>query len=68
MRFNPTFPANIHGDGTLQQDSCDTRMQWSETMPEMPPISDVLPDHQTSPFYCVGAAHDTPQAIVNLLN
>ena len=37
-------------------------------MPEVPPISDILPGYETSSFYGVGAAHDTPQEIVDLLN
>jgi tripartite-type tricarboxylate transporter receptor subunit TctC len=40
----------------------------SETLPEVPPISDVLAGYETSSFYGVGAPHDTPQAIVDLLN
>jgi len=45
-----------------------TTAQRSETMPEVPPISDTLPGFETSSFYGVGAPHDTPQAIVDLLN
>ncbi|SHL11472.1 Tripartite-type tricarboxylate transporter, receptor component TctC [Bradyrhizobium lablabi] len=40
----------------------------SETLPDVPPISDVLAGFETSSFYGVGAPHDTPQAIVDLLN
>ncbi|HEX9471553.1 MAG TPA: tripartite tricarboxylate transporter substrate binding protein [Bradyrhizobium sp.] len=40
----------------------------SETLPDVPPISDVLPGYETSSFYGVGAPHDTPQEIVDLLN
>jgi tripartite-type tricarboxylate transporter receptor subunit TctC len=40
----------------------------SETMPDVPPISDTLPGYETSSFYGVGAPHDTPRAIVDLLN
>jgi tripartite-type tricarboxylate transporter receptor subunit TctC len=40
----------------------------SETLPDVPPISDVLSGYETSSFYGVGAPHDTPQAIVDLLN
>jgi tripartite-type tricarboxylate transporter receptor subunit TctC len=45
-----------------------TTMERSETMPEVPPISDTLPGFETSSFYGVGAPHDTPQPIVDLLN
>jgi tripartite-type tricarboxylate transporter receptor subunit TctC len=40
----------------------------SDTMPEVPPISDTLPGYETSSFYGVGAPRDTPQEIVDLLN
>jgi tripartite-type tricarboxylate transporter receptor subunit TctC len=45
-----------------------TTRDRSETMPEVPPISDTLPGYETSSFYGVGAPRDTPQAIVDLLN
>ena len=45
-----------------------TTRDRSETMPDVPPISDTLPGYETSSFYGVGAPRDTPQAIVNLLN
>jgi tripartite-type tricarboxylate transporter receptor subunit TctC len=40
----------------------------SETLPEVPPISDTLPGYETSSFYGVGAPRDTPRGIVDLLN
>jgi tripartite-type tricarboxylate transporter receptor subunit TctC len=40
----------------------------SETMPDVPPISDTLPGYETSSFYGVGAPRDTPKNIVDLLN
>jgi tripartite-type tricarboxylate transporter receptor subunit TctC len=45
-----------------------TTRDRSETMPDVPPISDTLPGYETSSFYGVGAPRDTPQAIVDLLN
>jgi tripartite-type tricarboxylate transporter receptor subunit TctC len=45
-----------------------TTKDRSDTMPEVPPISDTLPGYETSSFYGVGAPHDTPQEIVDLLN
>jgi len=45
-----------------------TTAERSETMPEVPPISDTLPGYETSSFYGVGVPHDTPQEIVDLLN
>ena len=35
---------------------------------DVPPISDTLPGYETSSFYGVGAPHDTPKDIVDLLN
>jgi tripartite-type tricarboxylate transporter receptor subunit TctC len=45
-----------------------TMKDRSETMPEVPPISDVLPGYETSSFYGVGVPYDTPPEIVDLLN
>jgi tripartite-type tricarboxylate transporter receptor subunit TctC len=45
-----------------------TTKERSETMPEVPPISDTLAGYETSSFYGVGAPHDTPREIVDLLN
>jgi tripartite-type tricarboxylate transporter receptor subunit TctC len=45
-----------------------TTKDRSETMPEVPSISDTLPGYETSSFYGVGAPRDTPQEIVDLLN
>ena len=45
-----------------------TTSERSVTMPDVPPISDTLPGLETSSFYGVGAPHDTPRPIVDLLN
>ena len=45
-----------------------TTSERSETMPDVPPISDTLPGFETSSFYGVGAPHGTPQQVVDLLN
>jgi tripartite-type tricarboxylate transporter receptor subunit TctC len=45
-----------------------TTHERSDTMPEVPPIADTLPGYETSSFYGVGAPHDTPPEIVDLLN
>jgi tripartite-type tricarboxylate transporter receptor subunit TctC len=45
-----------------------TTRDRSATMPEVSPISDVIPGYETSSFYGVGAPHDTPQEVVDLLN
>jgi tripartite-type tricarboxylate transporter receptor subunit TctC len=45
-----------------------TTRERSETLPDVPPISDTLPGFETSSFYGVGAPRDTPLGIVDLLN
>ena len=45
-----------------------TTKERSETMPEVPPIGDILAGYETSSFYGVGAPRDTPREIVDLLN
>src|ERR1700760_2886777 len=45
-----------------------TTHERSEILPDVPPISDTLPGYETSSFYGVGAPHDTPKEIVDLLN
>jgi tripartite-type tricarboxylate transporter receptor subunit TctC len=45
-----------------------TSRERSATLPDVPPIGDTLPGYETSSFYGVGAPHDTPRAIVDLLN
>src|SRR6201994_3206825 len=45
-----------------------TTKERSDIMPDVPPISDTLPGFETTSFYGVGAPHDTPLEIVDLLN
>jgi tripartite-type tricarboxylate transporter receptor subunit TctC len=45
-----------------------TTSERSETMPDVPPISDTLPGFETSSFYGVGAPQGTPQEVIDLLN
>jgi tripartite-type tricarboxylate transporter receptor subunit TctC len=45
-----------------------TTSERSETMPDVPPISDTLPGFETSSFYGVGAPQGTPQELVDLVN
>jgi tripartite-type tricarboxylate transporter receptor subunit TctC len=45
-----------------------TTLQRSDILPDVPSISDTLPGYETSSFYGVGAPHETPVAIVDLLN
>jgi tripartite-type tricarboxylate transporter receptor subunit TctC len=44
-----------------------TTKERSETMAEVPPISDILAGYETSSFYGLGAPHGTPQEVVDLL-
>lgn len=45
-----------------------TTRERSEILPEVPPIADTLPGYEASSFYGVGAPHETPREIVDLLN
>ena len=45
-----------------------TTQDRSDILPDVPPISDVLPGYETSSFYGVGAPHGTPHEIIELLN
>jgi tripartite-type tricarboxylate transporter receptor subunit TctC len=67
MFDNVTSSFELVRSGKIRALGVTTRDR-SETMAEVPPISDILPGHETSSFYGVGAAHDTPQEIVDLLN
>ena len=40
----------------------------SAVLPDVPPISDTLPEYQTSSFYGVGAPHGTPTEVIDRLN
>jgi tripartite-type tricarboxylate transporter receptor subunit TctC len=67
MFDNVTSSFELVRSGKLRALGVTTRDR-SETMPEVPPISDVLTGYETSSFYGVGAPHDTPQQIVDFLN
>ncbi len=45
-----------------------TTPERSETMPDVPSISESVPGYETSSFYGVGVPRNTPQPIVDLLN
>lgn len=45
-----------------------TTRERSKILPDVPPISDVLPGYETSSFYGVGAPRGTPREIIDLLN
>ena len=67
MFDNVTSSFELVRSGKIRALGVTTR-ERSETMPEVPPIGDVLTGYETSSFYGVGAPHDTPQEIVDLLN
>jgi tripartite-type tricarboxylate transporter receptor subunit TctC len=67
MFDNVTSSFEFVRTGKLRAIGVTTR-ERSATMPDVPPIGDTLPGFETSSFYGVGAPHDTPQPIVDLLN
>src|ERR1700756_4281978 len=67
MFDNVTSSFELVRTGKLRALGVTTR-ERSDTMPSVPPISDTLPGYETSSFYGVGAPHDTPPDIVELLN
>jgi tripartite-type tricarboxylate transporter receptor subunit TctC len=67
MFDNVTSSFELVRSGKLRALGVTTR-ERSNTMPEVPPISDTLPGYETSSFYGVGAPHGTPKEIVDLLN
>jgi tripartite-type tricarboxylate transporter receptor subunit TctC len=67
MFDNVTSSFELVRSGKIRALGVTTRDR-SETLPEVPPISDVLAGYETSSFYGVGAPHDTPREIVDLLN
>jgi tripartite-type tricarboxylate transporter receptor subunit TctC len=67
MFDNVTSSFELVRAGKIRALGVSTR-ERSETMPEVPPIGDILAGYETSSFYGVGAPHDTAQEIVDLLN
>jgi tripartite-type tricarboxylate transporter receptor subunit TctC len=67
MFDNVTSSFELVRDGKLRALGVTTR-ERSAILPDVPPIADTLPGYETSSFYGVGAPHDTPKAIVDLLN
>ena len=67
MFDNVTSSFELVRDGKLRALGITTR-ERSAILPDVPPIADTLPGYETSSFYGVGAPHDTPRAIVDLLN
>jgi len=67
MFDNVTSSFELVKGGKLRALGVTTR-ERSEILPEVPPIADTLPEFETSSFYGVGAPHDTPRGIVDVLN
>ena len=67
MFDNVTSSFELVRAGKLRALGVTTR-ERSEILPDVPPIADTLTGYETSSFYGVGAPHDTPQEIVDLLN
>ena len=67
MFDNVTSSFELIRAGKLRALGVTTR-ERSDILPDVPPIADTLPGFETSSFYGVGAPHDTPREIVDLLN
>jgi tripartite-type tricarboxylate transporter receptor subunit TctC len=67
MFDNVTSSFELVKAGKLRALGITTR-ERSDILPDVPPIADTLPGFGTSSFYGVGAPHDTPRDIVDLLN
>src|SRR5246500_6070461 len=67
MFDNVTSSFELVKAGKLRALGVTTR-ERSDILPDVPPIADTLPGYETSSFYGVRAPHDTPKAIVDLLN
>jgi tripartite-type tricarboxylate transporter receptor subunit TctC len=67
MFDNVTSSFELVRAGKLRALGVTTR-ERSEILPDVSSIADTLPGYETSSFYGVGAPHDTPREIVDLLN
>ena len=67
MFDNVTSSFELVKGGKLRALGVTTR-ERSDILPDVLPIADTLPGYETSSFYGVGAPHDTPRDIVDLLN
>ncbi|WP_024518438.1 tripartite tricarboxylate transporter substrate binding protein [Bradyrhizobium sp. Tv2a-2] len=67
MFDNVTSSFELVKAGKLRALGVTTR-ERSDILPDVPPIADTLPGYETSSFYGVGAPHDTPRPVVDLLN
>ena len=53
--------------GSIRAIAVTTRERWA-VMPDLPPISDLLPGFETMGFYGVAAPRGTPQHVIDILN
>jgi tripartite-type tricarboxylate transporter receptor subunit TctC len=67
MFDNVTSSFELVRAGKLRALGVTTR-ERSEILPDVPPIAETLAGYETSSFYGVGAPHDTPREIIDLLN
>ncbi|WP_407178373.1 Bug family tripartite tricarboxylate transporter substrate binding protein [Bradyrhizobium sp. STM 3562] len=67
MFDNVTSSFELVRAGKLRALGVTTR-ERSNILPDVPPIADTLAGYETSSFYGVGAPHETPREIVDLLN
>ena len=67
MFDNVTSSFELVKAGKLRALGVTTR-ERSDILPDVPPIADTLPGYETSSFYGVGAPHETPREVVDLLN
>ncbi len=67
MFDNVTSSFELVRAGKLRALGVTTR-ERSDILPDAPPIAETLAGYETSSFYGVGAPHDTPREIVDLLN
>jgi tripartite-type tricarboxylate transporter receptor subunit TctC len=67
MFDNVTSSFELVRAGKLRALGVTTR-ERSEILPDVPSIADTLTGYETSSFYGVGAPHDTPREIIELLN
>jgi tripartite-type tricarboxylate transporter receptor subunit TctC len=67
MFDNVTSSAEFIRAGKIRALGVTTRVR-SAALPHVPSIADSVPGYETSSFYGVGAPHETPRPIVDLLN
>jgi len=67
MFDNTASASDLLRSGKIRALAVSTR-ERAQTLPDLPPVADVLPAFETSGFYGVGAPRRTPRPIIELLN